>query len=197
MSGIYVYAIIPAVNLKPFEVAGLSPADPRVGTIRRDGLAAVVGAAPLLDFHALPREDAVRYLLAHQRVVEAVMRAAPTLPVKFGTILPDEAAVVSLLTRGKAVLAPRLAELAAACSDRVDRVVEPGRGLARDRRGGRGRAAQGRGRRAAAGGDQRRANRVGENRQGVDRPQTRGLSKPHRGGAPTDRRRPGRERADG
>jgi hypothetical protein len=112
MSGIYVYAIIPAVNPKPFEVASLSPADPRVGTIRWDGLAAVVGAAPLLDFHALPREDAVRYLLAHQRVVEAVMRTAPTLPVKFGTILPDEAAVVSLLMRGKAVLAPRLAELA-------------------------------------------------------------------------------------
>ncbi len=40
------------------------------------------------------------------------MRSGPTLPVKFGTILPDEAAVTRLLMRGEAVLAPRLAELA-------------------------------------------------------------------------------------
>ena len=111
MTGIYVYAIIPAAASRPFEVAGLSPAEPQVGTIRGNGLAAVVGAAPPLDFHDLPREDAVRFLLAHQRVVEAVMHAGPTLPVKFGTILPDEAAVASLLIRGEAVLAPRLAEL--------------------------------------------------------------------------------------
>jgi len=110
MSGIYVYAIIPAAQPKQFDVAGLWPADPRVGTICGDGLAAVVGAAPPVDFRALPREDAVRHLIAHQRVVEAVMRTAPTLPVKFGTTLPDAAAVVSLLVRGKAVLAPRLAE---------------------------------------------------------------------------------------
>ncbi len=40
------------------------------------------------------------------------MRSGPTLPVKFGTILPDEAAVTRLLMRGEGVLAPRLAELA-------------------------------------------------------------------------------------
>ena len=112
MSGIYVYAIIPATEPMQFDVAGLWPADPRVGTIRGDRLAAVAGAAPPVDFRALPREDAVRQLLAHQRVVEAVMRTAPALPVKFGTILPDETAVVGLLVRGEAVLAPRLAELA-------------------------------------------------------------------------------------
>ena len=112
MSGIYVYAIVPAATPGAFDVAGLWPADPKVGTIRGERLAAVVGAAPPLDFHDLPREDAVRYLLAHQRVAEAVMRGAPTLPVKFGTILPDETAVVRLLMRGEAVLAPRLAELA-------------------------------------------------------------------------------------
>ena len=112
MTGIYVYAIISAADSRPFEVAGLSPADPQVGTIRGNGLAAVVGASPLLDFHDLRREDAVRYLLAHQRVVEAVMRTGPTLPVKFGTILPNEAAVAGLLIRAEALLAPRLSELA-------------------------------------------------------------------------------------
>jgi len=111
MSGIYVYAIIPAMQRQTFEVAGLCGADPRVRTICGNGIAAVVGTSPPIDFRALSREEAVRYLLAHQRVVEAVMRITPTLPVKFGTTLPDEAVVARLLERGAAVLATRLADL--------------------------------------------------------------------------------------
>ncbi|MCZ7596154.1 MAG: GvpL/GvpF family gas vesicle protein [Hyphomicrobium sp.] len=111
MSPIYVYAIVPAMHRQTFDVGGLSVADPQVCTICGNGVAAVVGASPPIDFRALSREEAVRYLLAHQRVVEAVMRIAPTLPVKFGTTLPDEAVVARLLERGGAVLAARLAEI--------------------------------------------------------------------------------------
>jgi hypothetical protein len=111
MSQIYVYAVIPAAEPRKFDVAGLWPVEPQVRTICGEGLAAVVGTSPPVDFRALPREDAVHYLIAHQRVVEAVMGTSPALPVKFGTTLPDEAAVVSLLVRGAAVLAPRLAEV--------------------------------------------------------------------------------------
>lgn len=112
MSRIYLYAIVPAAERPPFDVAGVWPADPQVRTIRGGGLAAVVGASPPVDFRALPREDAVRYLLAHQRVVEAVMRGSAALPVKFGTVLADEADVVSLLARGESVLSPPLVRLA-------------------------------------------------------------------------------------
>ena len=94
-----------------FDVAGLWGADPRVRTICGKGVAAVVGTSPPIDFRALSREEAVRYLLAHQRVVEAVMRITPTLPVKFGTTLQDEAVVARLLERGAAVLVVGLAEL--------------------------------------------------------------------------------------
>ncbi len=111
MSSIYVYAIIPAVQRQTFDVAGLWGADPRVRTICGKGVAAVVGASPPIDFRALSREEAVRYLLAHQRVVEAVMRITPTLPVKFGTVLPGDGVVAKLLARGASVLAARLAEL--------------------------------------------------------------------------------------
>lgn len=111
MSRIYLYAIVPDAERQPFDVAGVWPPDPQVWAIRGNALAAVVGAAPPIDFRALSREDAVRYLLAHQRVVEAVMRTSAALPVKFGTTLPDEAAVVSMLVRGATVLAPPLAEL--------------------------------------------------------------------------------------
>jgi hypothetical protein len=112
MSRIYVYAIIPAVQRQTFDVAGLWSGDPQVRTLGGKGIAAVVGASPPIDFRALSREDAVRYLLAHQRVVEAVMRLTPALPVKFGTTLPDDAAVGRLLDRGAPLLAARLAELA-------------------------------------------------------------------------------------
>ena len=112
MSRIYLYAIVPAAGRQPLDVAGVWPSEPQVRTIRGDTLAAVVGTAPPIDFRALSREDAVRYLLAHQRVVESVMRTSAALPVKFGTTLPDEAAVVGMLVRGASILAPPLAELA-------------------------------------------------------------------------------------
>jgi hypothetical protein len=111
MSRIYLYAIVPAAERPPVEVASVWPGEPQVRIIQGDTLAAVVGAAPPTDFRALSREDAVRYLLAHQFVVESVMRSSAALPIKFGTTLPDEAAVVSMLKRGATALASPLAEL--------------------------------------------------------------------------------------
>jgi hypothetical protein len=111
MSRIYLYAIVPAAERPAFDIAGLWPPEPRVWTICGDALAAVVGAAPPIDFRGLSREDAVHYLLAHQRVVESVMRTSAALPVKFGTTLPDQAAVVRMLVRGTTVLAAPLTEL--------------------------------------------------------------------------------------
>ena len=111
MSRICLYAIVPGAEPPPPGVAGVWPDEAQVHVIRGGGLAAVVGVAPPTDFRALSREETVCYLLAHQRVVETVIRNSAALPVKFGTTLSDEAAVVSMLTRGATVLAPPLAEL--------------------------------------------------------------------------------------
>ena len=111
MNRLYLYAIVPAAERPPFDVSGLWPPEPQVRIIRGDALAAVVSTAPAIDFRALSRENAVRYLLAHQQVVECVMRSSTALPVRFGTTLPDEAAAVRMLARGAAILAPPLAEL--------------------------------------------------------------------------------------
>lgn len=112
MSNVYVYAIVPPSAPSAFVVAGLSPGEPQVRVVHGDAIAAVVGASPAADFRSLPRQDAVNYLLAHQRVVETIMQSTATLPVKFGTVLPSEDAVVKLLARGAEILAPRLAEFA-------------------------------------------------------------------------------------
>lgn len=112
MNRIYVYAIIPTGQQQNFDVAGMWGGDPRVRVSSGKSIGAVVGASPPINFRALSREEAIRHLLSHQRVVEAVMRLMPALPVKFGTTLPDEGAVERLLERGAPVLTARLAELA-------------------------------------------------------------------------------------
>jgi hypothetical protein len=105
MAATYVYAIIPTGDEVTFDVAGVDDHDYHVYSIPypyRD-IAAVVSASPLTDYRGLKRDQAVRYLVAHQRVVEAVMREFPILPVKFGTVLSDKAWVQRLLNQGGAL----------------------------------------------------------------------------------------------
>jgi hypothetical protein len=42
----------------------------------------------------------VLQLVAHQKTIEQIMRAAPVLPVKFGTFVPDEMSIRAILERG-------------------------------------------------------------------------------------------------
>jgi hypothetical protein len=119
----YLYAIIPTGEQMIFDVAGvcedcdegspLRAQTQRVYTIPHRDLAAVVGASPLADYGDLKRDEAVRYLVAHQRVVEAVMQDFPILPAKFGTVLPDEAWVRRLLAQGEALFRTTLQKFSA------------------------------------------------------------------------------------
>jgi hypothetical protein len=99
LSGLYLYAIIPTEETILFDVQVIGEEN-EVYTISQDGLAAVVSASTLADFHGLDRSEAARYLVAHQSVVETVMRVFPLLPVKFGTILADENQVRCMLAQG-------------------------------------------------------------------------------------------------
>ncbi len=104
MGATYVYAIIPTGDDVIFDVAGVDDEQDEVYTVPHRDLAAVVSASPLADYRGLKRNEAVRYLVPHQRVVEAVMQDFPVLPVKFGTVLPDEAVVHRLLAQGDTLL---------------------------------------------------------------------------------------------
>jgi len=124
MPATYVYAIIPATtDAVAFDVAGLDDADDTVYTLPQGNLAAVVSSSPLEDYRGLERPQAARYLVAHQRVVEAVMatdwptaaavsQKQPLLPVQFGTTLPDETWVSRLLVQGAELFHTKLAQLA-------------------------------------------------------------------------------------
>jgi len=113
MAATYVYAIIPTGDQVIFdEVAGVDDEHDEVYTVPHRDLAAVVSASPLADYRGLKRDEAVRYLVAHQRVVEAVMQAFPILPAKFGTVLPNEDSVRRLLAQGETLFRSTLEEFA-------------------------------------------------------------------------------------
>lgn len=96
---IYLYAIVPA-RPDGDETFGGGLAMGRLGTIATGSFAAVIGDGPHVGSVGRSREDLAPQLLAHQRTIEQIMRAAPLLPVKFGTFVPDETSVRNVLERG-------------------------------------------------------------------------------------------------
>jgi hypothetical protein len=112
MSATHLYGIIPTGDEVIFDVAGIDDDDDRVYSVPHGDIAAVVSASPLVDYRGLKREQAVHYLVTHQRVVETVMRSFPVLPVKFGTPLRDVPEVRRLLARGETLFRSALREFA-------------------------------------------------------------------------------------
>ncbi len=115
----YVYAVIPSGEQGIFDVGGVGDNHDEVYSIPNRNVAAIVSASPLADYRGLKREQAVRYLVAHQRVVETVMHDFSVLPVKFGTVLPDETWVHRLLAQGETLFRTTLEQIA----DRVQMEV--------------------------------------------------------------------------
>jgi hypothetical protein len=76
-----------------------------------DGLGCVVSDYGREDLAALPKEELVRSLLAHQQVVEHVMQGHTVLPVRFGTLLDSAAEVPDLLSQGHSQLVSALASI--------------------------------------------------------------------------------------
>lgn len=119
MSSVYVYGVVSAEEDVVLDVVGIDSDDGQVHVVLHEGVAAVVSASPLEDYRALRRQEVATYLVAHQRVVEAIMRERPVLPVRFGTVLRDEAQVRRLLELGEGRFKAALAEL----DDRVQMEV--------------------------------------------------------------------------
>ena len=108
---IYLYGIIPSD--KPFTPE--TPAIDDVGdvfTIANNALTAVVCRTARSNYQSMERQEAAHYLLAHQCVVEEMMGQFPTLPMKFGMVLPDETTVNQLLEQGKSLCQATLDMLA-------------------------------------------------------------------------------------
>lgn len=96
----YIYGIIDGTNDTALGITGLGGVG-SVCTRSHRGVACVFSHYFGIEFSSMSKEEVVRGLLAHQVVVEHVMKKHTVLPVKFGTVLatPDE--VQELLSRGR------------------------------------------------------------------------------------------------
>lgn len=112
MPGIYLYGIISTRNNLVFETDGLGESEGQVHTILWEDIAVVVEPSPKADYRGMARSEVVRYLMAHQRVVEAVMADYQVLPMEFGTVLPGEEWAERLLEQGQVLFRRTLNDLA-------------------------------------------------------------------------------------
>ena len=94
-----------------FEVASID-GQSDVVTVGTNGLAVVTSDVVQTSFSGLERAEAVHFLAAHQRVLETVRRDYAVLPVKFGTVLPDDARLQTLLRQGAGLFQDALATYA-------------------------------------------------------------------------------------
>lgn len=90
--GKYIYGIIREQEPKQFEIAGILGEGDRPYTIPYGGFSAVVSDAPLQIYENNPEN-----LLAHNRVLEAVMKDYDVFPLRFGTVAQTEEEVLNLL----------------------------------------------------------------------------------------------------
>jgi hypothetical protein len=79
--GKYLYCIIPCQQDRTFDEVGLGNQDGVVHTVCHKGLAVVVSDSPVKQY-----ESTRRNMMAHERVLETVMREFTLLPVRFGTV---------------------------------------------------------------------------------------------------------------
>jgi hypothetical protein len=93
----YVYAIVRREARIPPELRGLHEA--ALSMVAWQDLAAVISPIESATVPTIPA-----CLLRHEEVVEALCRAGPTLPVRFGTILADQAAVARAIAEKYEVL---------------------------------------------------------------------------------------------
>lgn len=83
--GKYLYCIIPCPEERTFEVAAIGVEEAVVHTLCHKGLAAVVSDSPVKEYECTRRN-----MMAHERVLETVMREYTLLPVRFGTVADSE-----------------------------------------------------------------------------------------------------------
>jgi hypothetical protein len=102
--GWYVYAIVAHGGQLPAGLTGFGEAE--LSLVASGGLAAVVGPLAPCGLQRTT-EDVLR----HGAVVEALQVCGPTLPVRFGTVLPDAEAVARALAEHRAELKADLARL--------------------------------------------------------------------------------------
>ena len=99
--GKYLYCIIPCQEERSFNAVAIGSEDGRVYTMCHTGLAVVVSDSPVKQY-----ESTRQNMMAHERVLETVLRETTLLPVRFGTVTDSTSPPQSI----RKLLASRFAE---------------------------------------------------------------------------------------
>ena len=94
-----IYGFIQGEKQGPFDQTGIDGRE--LYTLSFEGISALVSDLPQKGFDNLPKEALLRNLTVYQSVIENVMMNHSIIPVKFGTLLDGDAAVVRVLKYGK------------------------------------------------------------------------------------------------
>ncbi len=108
----YLYGIIGAEEPATFGVSGFPPSPTEVYTVVNQGLGCVVSGYQGENFAALDRGNQIRCLIAHQEVIERVMKGHTVLPIKFGTLVEGDDAVRQIIEQGHGRLTQTLKQIA-------------------------------------------------------------------------------------
>ncbi len=108
LTGKYLYGIIRCADAHTIAARGIHEQGSRVYTIPYGGIAAVVSDSPCDEEYDSSR----RHMIAHTRVLEAVMQHHTVLPICFGVVAPDAETIrEQLLAQRYAALEQQLDEL--------------------------------------------------------------------------------------
>ena len=111
--GKYLYCIIPCSENRTFDADVIGDGGGAVHTVPHNGLAAVVSDSPVTQY-----ESTRRNMVAHERVLETVMREFTLLPVRFGTVTDSTAPVQDI----QKLLGSRFEEFQKLLEDMEDKV---------------------------------------------------------------------------
>jgi hypothetical protein len=92
-----VYAIVP-IEAGIYQAVEAIARSARMWMVTVKPFAAVVGHG--IETAGRRRDDLMPMLLTHQKLIEKIMQVSPLLPVRFGTLAPDEASVHAMLSIG-------------------------------------------------------------------------------------------------
>lgn len=107
MSALHLYGVVGADNLLAPAAEGVAGG---VRIISEGPIAVIAGAAQLGRLRGLARDKAAPLLLMRQQALELAMAQTTVLPIRFGTVAPDEAAVRRMLAQGETLLRAKLDE---------------------------------------------------------------------------------------
>ncbi len=104
-----IYGFIQGDESRRFGAIGINGRE--VYTLTFEGIAALVSCLPREGFEAMSKETLLRNLTVYQSVIERVMNEHPVIPVKFGSLVDGDEAVIRVLKRGREPIVQSLTEM--------------------------------------------------------------------------------------